>query len=401
MARRIGFPEAALRDANPGLTPFDALPADSQVAMPAPANDAAADAQPGASGASPVNDAAAQPGASGTTAGSPRDTLDAIEALPEPNIRDLPPQLPDDEKQQILQSRQDAHDARVLQMAESALAAAEPPQLSDYSALPPATARAEYEMAMAQYNGDVAALQAQVLEIRVRQLEASPEFRALPADTRDAVIAAMRNGDYTITGVSTVENHPFHSGTADAVRFDVTIDGETTPVYLPVETDPALDYHGLDEVAAGLASMPAEARNEIERIDVNADRNPEDAHWEVEYNSPGFRSYMTAGAEGVVSIYPMPPEDAQTQDWLNGSLLHEVGHIVSLRDFSDEDWANWSTAAASDGDVVSDYATNSPLEDFAETYKLYLSVIGTADEAAARERFPARFDFLDDLMAQG
>ncbi|MET0328783.1 MAG: hypothetical protein ABW163_08450 [Luteimonas sp.] len=389
VAARMQIAEPVLQQLNPGLTPFDVLSAGTAVATP-----------PQADASQPVRQDATPP-APAADATSPRQTLDAIEALPEAGIADLPRQLPDEDRQQILGARQDARDARILQMAEAALAGAEPPKLSDYAALPSGTARAEHTMAMAQYQTDMAALREVVIDVRVRQLEAEPAFQALPADTREAVVTAMRNGDYTITDVASVTAHPFHSGAADATRFDVTIDGVTTPVYLPVQTDPALSYHSLDQVAAGLVSMPPHARAQIERLDVNADRNPEDAHWEVEYNSPGFRSYMTAGAEGVVSIYPMPPEDAQAQDWLNGSLLHEVGHIVSLRDFSDDDWATWNAAVASDGDVVSDYARNSPLEDFAETYKLYLSVIGTSEEAAARTRFPERFEILDGMTGQG
>lgn len=411
VALRTGTSESALRTANPTLTPFDVLPAGTRVSTHVPTPDTEGPAFD-------PSDIAELSGRRDTP--SPRETLDAIEALPEPNVRDLPPQLPDTDKRQILEHRQATHDAQVVEMAEAALAGAEPPQLSDYSALPPATAQAEYAMALAQYHADIAALQGVLADSRQRQVEATPgfqtltpeqqqgvrdvlhdpAFQALPLDEQQAIMVSMLAGEYYVTGVSSVENHGFNSGEADAVRFDITVDGTTTPVYLPAEPDPALDYHGLDEVATGLVSLPAHARERIERVDVNAERNPDDAHWEQEYNTPGFRSYMTAGAEGIVSIYPSEG-GTPDQDSLNGGLLHEVGHIVMGQDFNLFDTIAWSRAMAGDGQSVSDYADNSIKEDFAETYKLYMSVIGTPEEAAARAEFPERFEILDDMTGNG
>lgn len=411
VAQRIGASESALRTANPSLTPFDALPAGTRVSTHVPVPD--------------TGGPAFDPGDIGGPFGrrdtpSPHETLDAIEALPEPHIRDLPPQLPEADKRQILEHRQATHDAQVVEMAEAALADAEPPQLSDYSALPPATAQAEYAMALAQYHADIAALQGALADSRQQQVEATagfqtltpeqqqgvrdvlhdPAFQALPLDQQQAIVASMLAGEYYVTDVSAVENHGFNSGEADAVRFDITVDGETTPVYLPAEPDPALDYHGLDEVANGLVALDPQSRERIERVDVNAQANPADAYWAEEYDMPDFRSYMTAGAEGIVSIYPSEG-GTPDQDTLNGGLLHEVGHIVMGQDFNLFDTIGWSVAMAGDGQSVSDYADNSIKEDFAETYKLYMSVIGTPEEAAARAEFPGRFEILDGMTGNG
>lgn len=411
VAQRTGISESALRTANPSLTPFDALPAGTRVSTPAPTPDTEGPAfDPG--------DIADLFGRRDTP--SPRETLEAIEDLPEPNVRDLPPQLPEADKRQILEHRQATHDAQVVEMAEAALADAEPPQLSDYSALPPATALAEYAMALAQYHADIAALQGALADSRQQQVEATagfqtltpeqqqgvrdvlhdPAFQALPLDQQQAIVASMLAGEYYVTDVSAVENHGFNSGEADAVRFDITIDGGTTPVYLPAEPDPALDYHGLDEVANGLVALDPQSRERIERVDVNAQANPADAYWAEEYDMPDFRSYMTAGAEGIVSIYPSEG-GTPSQDSLDGGLSHEVGHIVSGQDMGDAEWAAWETAMDADGQSVSDYADASRGEDFAETYKLYMSVIGTPEEAAAREQFPERFAILDEMTGNG
>ncbi len=362
VAQRSGVAERALRSANPDLTPFDALPAGTVVAMPEPTPevDVPRIESDDVAGRSGKRDPA-----------SPHETLEAIEALPDPDIRDLPPQLPDADRQQILEYRQSVHDAQVVEMAEAALDAAEPPRLSDYAALPPATAQAEYQMAMAQYHADMAGLRAALAEARVGQVESTPgfqalspeqqqgvrdvlqdpAFQALPLHQQQDVVASMLAGEYYVTGVSAVVDHAFNSGEADAVRFDITIDGDTTPVYVPTEQDPALDYHPLGEVASGLASLPAQSRERIERVDVNPERNPQDEIWEVEYDSPGFRSYMTAGAEGIVSIYPSdgmrPPPPV-----LEGGLLHEVAHIVEGQDFGETEWAAWEAAMEADGQSV-------------------------------------------------
>ena len=42
----------------------------------------------------------------------------------------------------------------------------------------------------------------------------------------------------------------------------------------------------------------------ITLIMLNPVVNPDDAHWAAEYHRPDFHSYMTAGAEGIVDIYP-------------------------------------------------------------------------------------------------
>lgn len=412
VAQRAGTSEAALREANPTLTPFDVLPANTFVSTPTHAS-----APEDAPVPAPEGGRAPAPGGEVRT---PHGTLAEIDAIPRPDTRDLPPQLPAEDKQQILDARQAAYDARVLALAEDALAFAEPPQLSDYASLPPGTARAEHQMALQQYHTDVAGLQDVVAACRqselqadrafwtltpeqrqgVRDVLASPDFQALPVQDQQAIMASMRAGEYYVTGVSTVEAHAFHSGEANAVQFDITIAGETTTVYMPVQPDPALAYHGLDDVANALASLPAQSRERIERVDVNPQGNPDDAYWAEKYDMPGFRSYMTAGAEGVVSIYPSEGH-APGQDSLNGGLSHEVGHIVSGQDMDEPEWAAWETAMAGDGQSVSDYADSSRGEDFAETYTLYMSVVGTPQESAARAQYPERFEILDGMTGHG
>jgi hypothetical protein len=109
--------------------------------------------------------------------------------------------------------------------------------------------------------------------------------------------------------------------------------------------------HSLDEVVKGLAALPDSSRQLIRQVNMDGKRNPSDAYWEQVYHSPGFRSYMTAGASGVVDIYPTVYP--QTQHACDASLIHETGHIFSGRTWgnwqSDPRWQGWDAATGQDG----------------------------------------------------
>jgi WXG100 family type VII secretion target len=206
---------------------------------------------------------------------------------------------------------------------------------------------------------------------------------------------------FTVGKPQEVADYAFRSGKGTALKYDVTIDGKTISVYMPKNPGDPAAVHSLDEVTKGLAALPENSRKVITRVNVEPGANPDDAYWAKEYKDPNFSSYMTAGASGVVSIYPSNPK--QSQDYLDGTLHHETGHTVSHQkwgsDTNDARWNDWKTAGKSDGTAASKYAQNSPSEDFAETYQLYFQVKGTPQEADARQRMPNRFQIIDDLVA--
>jgi hypothetical protein len=108
---------------------------------------------------------------------------------------------------------------------------------------------------------------------------------------------------------------------------------------------------------------------------------------------------MTAGSEGILRVYPATtPQSAAT---IAGTLLHETGHVLSMRQFGDDNaapgWNRWRDAAASDGLRPSQYAKNNLDEDFAESMALYGLVKGTPEEASVRAMLPGRFSVLDEL----
>lgn len=216
-----------------------------------------------------------------------------------------------------------------------------------------------------------------------------------------------RRRPYTISGPEEVKDFEFHSGKADALKYEVEIDGRKIPVYMPKNPDPNQTYQTIDEVARGLAALPQASRDRINSVQVNPQRNPDDAYWEKEYGIPGFRSYMTAGADGNVSIYP----GRASQEVLDTSLIHETGHIISGQELDGNfvtniwkkltggtTWDDWEEAMKKDGFSASQYARSSPGEDFSETLALYMKVKGTPEEAEIRALMPERFKIIDKLL---
>ena len=219
-----------------------------------------------------------------------------------------------------------------------------------------------------------------------------------------------RRRPYNVTGPTEVKDHGFQSGKADALRYEVEIDGKKVPVYMPKNPDPNETYQTIDEVAKALAALPKVSFDSVNSVSVNPGRNPDDAYWAKEYNRPDFRSYMTAGSAGDISIYP----GKQPQQVADVSLVHETGHILSkrilgentdggfidsVRDFfGATTWNDWKEAAAKDGVSPSAYARSSPDEDFAETLALYMKVKGTPREAEIRAIMPERFALMDQIL---
>ncbi|WP_257457752.1 putative zinc-binding metallopeptidase [Archangium lipolyticum] len=207
---------------------------------------------------------------------------------------------------------------------------------------------------------------------------------------------------YKLNGPSDVKDFDFRSGKADAIKYEVEVDGKKIPVYMPKTPDKSAGViHSIDEVAKGLAALPASSRALVKQVVVDGKQNPDDAYWARTYNDPNFRSYMTAGAEGSITVYPS--QTKMTQDYLDGTMIHETGHTLSMQKWgsqdSDKRWDDWKAAAKSDGLVASGYAKASPGEDFAETLLIYQQAKGTPREAEFRAMMPERFKIIDELLA--
>jgi hypothetical protein len=222
--------------------------------------------------------------------------------------------------------------------------------------------------------------------------------------------AAMKPGGttyaaYKVTGPTEVKNYAFEGGPADALKYEVEIDGKKTPVYLAKHKDPnSGPTHDIDSVAKGLAALPPESRALVKEVRVNPKPNSQDAYWAVKYNDKKFHSYMTAGAAGTVDIYANVKGDPLgPQLQLENSMIHETGHVLSGKMWGDDtdgpQWKPWRDAIAKDKMTPSQYAKNSPGEDFSEFLVLYQSVKGTPAEAELRELMPERFKVFDAMVA--
>lgn len=255
----------------------------------------------------------------------------------------------------------------------------------------------------------------------IQQLMSSQEYQALSPEDRAEAISVLlqswppnsssasvidasfdsRRAQFAIRGPTPVEAVSFASGEAPGLRYIVTIGGQDVPVMLPAEPNAeAGHFHTIEEVARGLAALSPALRAEITEVQVNPNPNPNDDFWAQRYGNPEFRSYMTAGADGIVGIYPC--RYPQPQGNLDGSMIHEVGHVVSQRAFgspSDPRWQQWQRAMEADPVAASGYARSSQGEDFAEFLQLYETVRGTPDEPHMRRLFPNRYRVLDQVLA--
>jgi hypothetical protein len=209
-----------------------------------------------------------------------------------------------------------------------------------------------------------------------------------------------------LEGPTEVTKFKFRSGKADALRYEATIGAVAAskiPIYLPksFDTTKGLYIPTIGEVVDMISRGPEQVRRMIKEVHVNPGRNPDDAYWAKQpgYKKKDFRSYMTAGAEGIVNIYPSKnPHDADTA---RTSIAHESGHTVSKKLWGDntkgQKWKPWRDAMKSDNLSPSTYAKSSPNEDFAESWALFMEVRGRPREEELRLLFPARWAILATL----
>ena len=260
-----------------------------------------------------------------------------------------------------------------------------------------------------------------VLSAGVRE-KLRPEFVQLKAGTPEEQAAALRGALDTKQTMSeawipeplsapvassTREPPTDHAGfqfngmTADAevhvVRF---ADGESIKVIVPKSPDPAFHNHSIDEAIESTSYLSKAARAQLEEVQLHPSRNPDDAYWAVQYNTVEFRSYMTAGVDGKITIYaretPMALGDALGR---NSAVVHETGHTWSFREWGvDENqgpgWAKWKAAMAEDVVAGTKYATNSTSEDVAETIRIYTTAKGTPRFAEYEKILGKRFEIL-------
>jgi hypothetical protein len=191
---------------------------------------------------------------------------------------------------------------------------------------------------------------------------------------------------------------------AEATEVIVTVGEQAIKVYLPKSSPQSkYRYHTVAEIADALASLPAVCRRPITAIHLEASDNPDDGYWQKQYRDSSFSSYMNAGPDGIIEVYPLTYRIAHAQ--IVSSMLHETGHILSEQRWSSDGqsrwWKDWRKAMQNDIIFPSRYAMQSPDDDFAETLSLYYAIQGRSQEKELRGLMPERFRILDKIVSEG
>lgn len=233
--------------------------------------------------------------------------------------------------------------------------------------------------------------QAATLEGIIGVRDAAPQLADEQVETGPATVA--------LTGPTDRAGYPFAGGAADASVYQAAYgDGTTIEIVAPKAPDPALHNHSVQEAADAARYLPHNSRVVVKTILLNTRQNPDDAHWAVEYNTPDFHSYMTAGAAGIVTIYPdrVAPPSANV---MRGSMIHETGHAWSYQSWGEDTtkgkWVDWKTAMDADRVSVSGYAMNAIAEDVAETVRVYGSTKGKPKYDEYKAMIPNRMTMLE------
>ena len=155
-------------------------------------------------------------------------------------------------------------------------------------------------------------------------------------------------------------------------------------------------YAAMDTIAAlferANGDIPEPVRRQAKVLIFTSSRNKDDAYWESVYShkseSGGFRSAATGGM-GEIVVYNGDPMTI-------GVYAHEAGHLYAESVFgTTTPTGAYMDAVRSAEPPVSDYAKNSPSEDFAESVKIY-----AVDRVTLRENHPLRYAALKSLLGE-
>ena len=274
--------------------------------------------------------------------------------------------------------------------------------------------------------GGAAAIRA-ILDDPVQAADPEAFRQALSAQTGQPQLGQLRETlpetTITVDAAVSVSNHPFHSGPANALQYVVHIADAATATAFNANTisimEPAVRpaasvgiLPSIADVETMIRRLPRPSRATITRIDLNPARNPDDAFWATQpgYASTNFTSDMTAGANGVVDVYPLA--SGRTVESATETAIHESGHAISIRLWGEPDlpdtsgtgttpnptWDPWRQAITADNFTPSGYARASVSEDFAEAWLMFLQHRGTPREGEVRTLMPARCRLLDNVV---
>lgn len=141
-------------------------------------------------------------------------------------------------------------------------------------------------------------------------------------------------------------------------------------------------------VAMSEEQLPRRLTSATKRVIFSDQPNLKDAYWAVKYNDPGFVSLATGG-DGTVVVYRKQPIDI-------GTMAHEMGHNLATTKYGST-WpppgSAYGKAMASGEPPPTNYAMNSPAEDFAESIRLYFT-----DPQRLKNSAPKRYTVIKKLI---
>lgn len=221
---------------------------------------------------------------------------------------------------------------------------------------------------------------------------------------RPGVVAeqvSTRAVGYKVGDPTAEKDYSFQGAKTDAeirvIEFD---DGVSLKLIAPKGPTAGYHNHTVEQTAKAASYVPKSARAVINTILLNANTNPDDPYWAVQYKTPDFHSYMTSGISGVVTIYPdKDSKELPDDNYMRGTMVHETGHTWSYKtwgkDTTKGKWLDWKAAMDKDELSVSDYATNAIDEDVAETIQVYATTKGSDRFTEYSKMVPNRFAILD------
>jgi type VI secretion system secreted protein VgrG len=160
----------------------------------------------------------------------------------------------------------------------------------------------------------------------------------------------------------------------------------------------SMELPSIGTVARALSTVPDAQLGLTNKVVLNPNRNINDAYWAVKYGRPDFFSAGSASG-GTLNLYPMPPSNASSQAFIDSTVIHETGHLLSEKLWSNPNAKSaWESAITADARRPSTYSARAPTEDFSESLVMYTLSKGTPGEVAARKLFPNRDNILDSVF---
>jgi hypothetical protein len=152
------------------------------------------------------------------------------------------------------------------------------------------------------------------------------------------------------------------------------------------------------DVKAGLRQLPAAhwSRETLTSIEYRNFFNRKDGETTLGLTTPGLP--RRPGMPRRIQIFRHTRRGPQDRHEFLQTVYHEVGHHVHLSCITEDEWTEWTRLSGQRPrwDCVTNYATVSAEEDFAESYSFYIT---DADVLRAYSR--RKYDFLRRIVFGG